>query len=93
VKSKNYKPKKPADNLNEPESFFLSVKRPADLWRTITISSLEEQEEANRIYSANLTHIERMAVLQQLIQISFGQLLKQPVGKLWNKKIYITKSS
>lgn len=92
MKSKKNKPKKPIDNLNDPESPCLIVKKNDDPWRTITISTLEEQEEANRIYSANLTHLERMAVLQQLIQISFGQLLKQPVDKLWNKKIHITKS-
>lgn len=91
MKTQKNSPKKPADNVYEPGSPYVTVKKPDNPWRTITISSLEEQEESNRIYSANLTHIERMAVLQQLIQIAFGQQLKQPVDKLWNKKIHITK--
>ena len=92
MKSKQHKTRNSAINLNEPGSPYVKVKKPDDPWKTITVSSLMEQEEANRIYSANLTPLERMAVLQQLIQISFGQLLKQPVDKLWNKKIHITKS-
>jgi len=75
------------------KSKIFKSKKPVDSWGTITISSLEEQEETNRIFSLNLTHLERMAVLQQLIQISFGQLLKQPVDILWNKKIHITKAN
>ena len=92
MKRKKYKSKNPKEDLREPGSPYLKVKDPDDPFKAITISSLEQQEEANRIYSANLTHIERMAVLQQLIQISFGQLLKQPVNRLWNKKIHVTKS-
>jgi len=92
VKSKKYKSKKPADNLYEPGSPYVNIKKTDDPWKTITVSSLEEQEEAMRIYSAGLTHLECMAVLQKLIRISFGQQFKQPVDKLWNKKIHITKS-
>jgi hypothetical protein len=90
LKSKQKIPKKSAVNLNEPGTPYEQVKK-SDPWKTITVSSLEEQEEATRIYSANLTPSKRLEVLQQLIQISFGQVLKQPVGKLWNKKIHITK--
>jgi hypothetical protein len=91
MKSKKNKSKKPETRLQEPGSSSVKAEKPEDPWKTITVSSLKEQEEAMRLYSAGLSHLECMEILQKLIRISFGQQFKQPVDKLWNKEIHITK--
>jgi hypothetical protein len=89
---KKYSTKKPETRLQEPGSPYVNAKKTEDPWKTITISSMEEQEKAMRIYSAGLSHLECLEVLQKLIRISFGQQFKKPVRELWNKEIHVTKS-
>ena len=92
MKSKKYIAKEPPESLQEPGTSYVNVNKPEDPWKTITISSLEEQENAMRIYSSGLTHLECLALLQKLIRIAFGRQFNEPVDKLWNKEIHITKN-
>lgn len=77
---------------NEPGQHYSKTNAPlSQIFKNIVISSLEEQEEEMRRYSASLTPIERMAYLQLLIKIAYGHILNNPSLNLWEKKIYIDK--
>ena len=61
------------------------------LFPGLVISSLKEQEDATRQYSAALSPVERMVYLHQLILIAYAEELKKPIDELWNKRIVIDK--
>lgn len=78
--------------LNEPQvAYGIQPKSLSQLFKKITISSLEKQEDEMRQYSASLTYVERMAYLQELIRIAYADVLSDPTKNLWDKKIYIDK--
>ena len=78
------------DHAMEPEARYLPRSKPlSKIFSDITISTLEQQEEEMRKYSAALSPIERMAYLQDLIKIAYAHVLNNPGENLWDKKIYI----
>jgi len=81
------------DMVNEPSMNYISApgKNLFETFKTITVSSLEEQEEDMRKYSVSLSPLQRMAYLYQLNQIAFASVLNDPNENLWEKKIIIDK--
>lgn len=86
-RKKTYRKKSTAERLHEDAVPYYSVKL-ADLFKTITISTLKEQEEQMRAYSASLSSVERMAYLHSLNGIAFGRTQKKNRAEK-NKIIYI----
>ena len=84
-KSKN-KAEEPSASCQTERSGKLS-----EYFKGIQISSLEAQEQEMRDYSTQLNLIERMAYLQELIQIAYSKELNDPSANLWDKKIHIDK--
>ncbi len=78
-----------SNEVNEPVAEYRTGKMLSDIFKNITISSLEQQEDEMRKYSASLTTVQRMAYLYQLNQIAFAHLLDNPSEELWDKNIYI----
>jgi len=78
----------PNDFLNEPEGTF-QKRTLADIFKQIKVSTLEEEENEMRKYSASLTPEERMAYLYELNQRAFAHILEDPDIILWDKIIYI----
>lgn len=67
---------------NEPSMEYVSNpgKNLSEIFKTITISTFEEQENDMRKYSLSLTPLQRMAYLYQLNQVAFAHVLaKQAV--------------
>ncbi len=78
--------------VKEPStSYGATEKKLSELFPGIYISTLQEQEDQMREYSASLTPVERMAYLQYLIRLTWGDELDDPDNKLWNKNIVIDK--
>ncbi len=90
----NNKDKLKKDEVNEPSQFYGGTgKKLSELFPGIYISTLQEQEDQMRKYSASLTPVERMAYLQYLIRIAYAEELNDPTKNLWNKNIVIDKTS
>src|ERR1051326_2690948 len=77
----------------EPATTYGKSKKLSQVFKTITISSLAEQEEEMRAYSSGLSPLERLAYLYKLNQIAFAHVLNDPDQKLWDKKIHIDKAN
>lgn len=93
MKKVKYKKKRTVNHRNEQNdkvSESVSTYGLGNTYKTITISTLEDMENNNRIYSAKLTPLERMAYLFELNMNAFGHLLKStPMSELWDKTIHI----
>jgi hypothetical protein len=79
--SKKKKPEHLLPSANEPMVDYLSSKRYKDSFKTITISSFEEQEEDMRRYWASITPLHRLHDLNILVKMAFGltpEKLKNP---------------
>ncbi len=88
----NDKDKSKENEANEPFAPYTGTgKKLSELFPGIHISTLQEQEDQMREYSASLTPVERMAYLQYLIRLTWGDELDDPDNKLWNKNIVIDK--
>jgi hypothetical protein len=74
--------------LNEPQISYPAQKL-GDVFKTITISTTEEQSEEMRQYSASLSYVQRMAYLYDLICRAYGHVLNNSSEDLWDKTIYI----
>ena len=61
---KRKKPEYPFPGVNESMAEYLNGPSYKESFRRIEISSPEEQEQANRIFSANLTPLQRLELLQ-----------------------------
>jgi hypothetical protein len=92
MKRKKYKVKGHDNKIQEPGTLNINSEKPGNPRRGITVTTLEEQKEAERYFYAGLTHLECLEILQKLIRISFGQQFEKPVAELWNKEIHITRS-
>ena len=88
----NNQDKSKKNEANEPSTSYSGTgKKLSELFPGIYISTLQEQEDQMRAYSASLTPVERMAYLQYLIRITGGDELDNPENNLWNKNIVIDK--
>ncbi len=75
------------DQINEPlEEYFQSPKFLA-AFKKITISTPEEQEEANRIFSASLTPLQRIEYLYYLNKKFLAEYIEK-VPSRFTRKIY-----
>ncbi len=74
--------------VNDPQVDYGTVKL-GTIFKTITVSTLEEQDEERRIYSASLNPLERIAYLHELTMNAYSNLSKEVLKQLWDKKIYI----
>ena len=63
---------------NEPMVDYLSSERYKDSFKTITISSFEEQEEDNYIFWAHLTPAQRIELHYLMISTFFWNVLASP---------------
>jgi hypothetical protein len=91
MKSKKYKKNAKSGKTAEPSANYNNIKL-GDIFKTITISDLESQDNDRRLYSANLTPLERLAYLHELNNVAFGHLfINKPVEDFWDGKIYIDK--
>ena len=91
-KKKPYKKKNTKSvEAREPETNYGDSPKLGDIFKTITVASLEEMEDERRAYSAGLSPLQRIAYLQELNQFAFGIQLIQPLEKLWDKTIHIEK--
>jgi hypothetical protein len=77
----------PDNAFNEEAALY--QKKLSEFFPGIHISSLEEQDELRRKYSASLTPVERMAYLYQLIQVAYADILSKRDDKTEDKKIII----
>ena len=77
--------------VNESMADYLKSERYLKTFKEITISSLEEQEESRRRFSALITPLQRMELLNIMIRSVFADELAQPENVLWNKEIIFTK--
>ena len=77
--------------MNEPELKYISSpgKNLFETFKTISVSTLEDQENEMRNYSLSLSPVERMAYLYQLNQIAFAHILNDPKENLFEKIIII----
>lgn len=78
---KRKKPEYPFPGVNESMAEYLNTPSYRESFRRIEISSPEEQEKANRVFSANLTPLQRLELLQYLNSGVYGYL----IGKLPEK--------
>lgn len=67
----------PFPGVNESLEEYLHAPAYIESFRRIEISTPEEQEQANRIFSANLTPVQRMELLQILNSGVYGDLIKK----------------
>jgi hypothetical protein len=76
---------------NEPSMEYVANpgKNLAEIFKSITVSTFEEQEEDMRKYSLSLTPLQRMAYLYQLNQVAFADVLLHPVKEQGDKEIII----
>lgn len=77
--------------VNESMADYLKSERYLKTFREITISTLEEQEESQRRFSALITPLQRMELLNIMIRSVFAHELDQAEDVLWNKEIIFTK--
>lgn len=82
---------KKISKAGEPETNYGDSPKLGDIFKTITVASLEEMEDERRAYSVGLTPLQRMTYLQELNQLAFWSQLIQPLEKLWDKTIHIEK--
>ena len=76
------------NKVNEPQVDYGTVKL-GTIFKTITVSTLEEQEEERRKYSASLNPLERIAYLHELTINAYSNISQDALKQLWDKKIYI----
>ena len=89
-KAKPYKiKKKKPGEVKEPAQKYEKEKKLSEVFKGITVSTLQEQEDDTRRYSASLTPVERMAYLHKLIKMAYAHVLADKSKVLWDKKIYI----
>jgi hypothetical protein len=76
---------------NEPSMEYVANpgKNLAEIFKSITVSTFEEQEDDMRKYSLSLTPVQRMAYLYQLNQVAFADVLSNPNANKEDKKIII----
>jgi hypothetical protein len=89
VAKKKSNKEKQKNEVNEPAGEYRIGTRLSETFENITISTLQQQEDEMRTYSASLSYVQRMAYLYQLNQIAFAHLLENPSEDLWDKNIYI----
>lgn len=77
--------------VNESIADYLKSERYLKTFKEITISTLEEQEESRRRFSALITPQQRMELLNIMIRSVFAEELAQSEDVLWNKKVIFTK--
>lgn len=87
--AKKIKKEEQTNQVNEPAAEYRIGTKLSETFENITISTLQQQEDEMRTYSASLSHVQRMAYLYQLNQIAFAHLLESPSENLWDKNIYI----
>ena len=77
--------------FNEPGLKYVSTqgKNLFQIFKSISVSTLEDQENEMRKYSLSLSPVQRMAYLYQLNQIAFAEILNDPKANLWDKKIIV----
>jgi hypothetical protein len=91
-KKKLEKPDEPIESqVNEPSMEYVAApgKNLAEIFKSITVSTFEEQEEDMRKYSLSLTPLQRMAYLYQLNQVAFADVLSNPDTAKKDKEIII----
>lgn len=76
---------------HDPDVNYPYPKKLGEIFRTITVSSLEEMDYERRKYSALLSPEERMVYLFELNKIAFGIISREESEKLFEKKIFIKK--
>jgi len=77
--------------VNETIVEYLKSERYLKASKEIFVSTLEEQEESRRRFSAMITPLQRMEILNIMIRSVFADELALPGHSLGNKKIIITK--
>lgn len=79
---------------NEPSMEYVLTpgKNLAEIFKTITVSTFEEQENDMRKYSLSLTPLQRMAYLYQLNQVAFAHVLSNNKDVQADKEIIIDKN-
>lgn len=87
------KNKKPAIVADLQVSYKILKKKPklAEIYKDISISTSEKEDEGNLIYSLSLTPGQRLAYLRELNRIAFGELSKEQMWERFTKKIIIRK--
>lgn len=85
---KKRKPGKSVDLVNEPYSVYPDIKDADKLWRTITISSLEEQDDDNYYYWLSLTPEQRLELHYNMINHNFQDQLRKNKKTSMNKIIF-----
>ena len=91
-KKKHLEPEKTEDSqVNEPSMAYVSTpgKNLAETFKTITVSTFEEQENDMRKYSLSLTPLQRMAYLYQLNQVAYAHVLSKQESFPGKKEIII----
>jgi hypothetical protein len=78
TKKKKHTPLKESEEsqVNEPSMEYVTNpgKNLAEIFKTIAVSTFEEQEDDMRKYSLSLTPLQRMAYLYQLNQVAFADV-------------------
>lgn len=77
----------PTPNANEPLEEYFRSPRYLQAFKRITFSTFEEQEEANRIFSLSLTHIQRMEYMLYLNRIFFAEQMANAPNR-FKSKVY-----
>ena len=77
--------------VNEPSMEYAASpgKNLAEIFKSITVSTFEKQEDEMRKYSLSLTPLQRMAYLYQLNQVAFAHILSNPDATKEEKEIII----
>ena len=88
-KTKRYKNRAGTIKAGEPKAAYRAQGNLSTLFPALTVSTTGEQEEEMRKYSASLSPEQRMAYLQELIRIAYGDGLDDPDRKLWDNRIHI----
>ena len=74
--SKKRKTKKLVGQVNEPLAEYFKSEKYLESFRRVGITTVEEMEEANRIFSASLTPVQRLELLTYLLSGIFDDEIK-----------------